>query len=278
MLSLISYRHLALLGYLPRNIARSLRQEIAQEMRRAQRRNAGRSVENYSRQVVEADLQIFHDLLVRLRADDEFLDLAACLDELRSVLTLYAYFKHRFRPDSLFFAQEKTRLGPSAYAIEEAMGSQGLMTPTSDVPDHLWFEKRLLDVAGVLATGSCLGEREIGLTLVRLWGEAFQRAWYGEDMDAVDLILARVDAAAALPELRADAATAEELMSIPWAIVEMVARGFTVTPTKIVATRPWQSDDLSDLPWQAQQDARRLGQQIRTELSVTGTVVTRSVR
>jgi hypothetical protein len=154
VLSLISYRHLALLGYLPRSIARSLRQEIAQEMRRAQRRNAGRSVENYSRRLDEADLQIFRDLLVRLRADDELLDLAACLDELRSVLALYAHRKHRFRPDTLFFAHEKARLGPSAYAIEEAMGSQGLMTPTSDVPDHLWFEKRLLDVADLLAVST----------------------------------------------------------------------------------------------------------------------------
>jgi len=274
VLSLISYRQLALLGYLPRSIARSLRHEIAQEMRRAQRRNAGRSVESYSRQVVEADLQIFRDLLVRLRADDEFLDLAACLEELRLVLTLYTYLKHRFRLDSLFFAHEKARLGPGAYAIEEAMGSQGLMTPTSDIPDHLWFEKRLLDVAEVVATGSCLGEPEIGSALIRLWGEAFQRAWYGEDMDAVDLILARVDAAAAHPDLRANPTTAEELMNTPWAIVEMVARGFTVTPTTIVATRPWQNDDLSDLPWQAQQDARRLGQQIRTELEVAGAVVT----
>jgi hypothetical protein len=72
----------------------------------------------------------------------------------------------------LFFAHEKARLGRTAYAIEEAMGSQGLMTPTSDVPDHLWFEKRLLNVADLLAVGTCLGETEIASALIRLWGEA----------------------------------------------------------------------------------------------------------
>ena len=275
VLSLISYRRLALLGYLPGNIARSLRREIAQEMRRAQRRGAGRSVENYSRQVVEADLQIFRDLLVRLRDDDEILDLVACLDELGKILARYTYVKHRFPPDSLFFAHEKARLGPSAYAIEEAVGSQGLMTPTSDVPDYLWFEKRLLDVAELLAVSKFLREPEIASALIRLWGEAFQRAWYGEDSNAVDLILARVDAVALLPELRANPVTAETLLNIPWAIVEMAGRGFTVTPEKIVATHPWQNErDLSDLPWQAQQDARRLAQQIRTELAVADVVVT----
>ena len=69
--------------------------------------------------------------------------------------------------------------------------------------------------------------------------------------------------------------TAETLLNIPWAIVEMAGRGFTVTPEKIVATHPWQNErDLSDLPWQAQQDARRLAQQIRTELAVADVVVT----
>jgi hypothetical protein len=175
----------------------------------------------------------------------------------------------------LFFAHEKARLGPSAYAIEEAVGSQGLMTPTSDVPDYLWFEKKLLAVADLLAVGRFLDEPEIASALIRLWAEAFQRAWYGEDPDGVDLILAHIDAAASHAELRADPATAEELLNIPWAIVEMAGRGFTVTPEQIVAAHPWRSDDdLFDLPWQAQQDARHLAQQIRTELTVANVVVT----
>ncbi len=79
VLSLISYRQAGLLGYLPQNIARSLRQEIARELIRAQRKGAGSSVEDYSRRVIASDLQIFNDLITRLKQDGESADIAACL-------------------------------------------------------------------------------------------------------------------------------------------------------------------------------------------------------
>lgn len=59
VLSLISYRESALIGYLPVSIAHSLKEEIIAELDRARRRGAGRSVENRSRIIIAADLQIF---------------------------------------------------------------------------------------------------------------------------------------------------------------------------------------------------------------------------
>jgi hypothetical protein len=215
VLSLISYRQLGLLGYLPRNIARSLRQEIVREVLRAQRKSAGRSVENYSRQVVEADLQIFRDLVVRLRDDNESLDVRACLEELGAVLSTYTQLKHRLLPNGLFFVHRKERLGPSGYAIEEAIGAQGLMNPTTDVPDHLWFERRLLDVVDLALTQPLLANPDVAVALIQLWATALQYAWYREDPDAVELILARIERAASHPELRSTSGVAEELLTVP---------------------------------------------------------------
>ena len=53
-LSLLGYREAGLLGYLPASIARSLRMEIDRAVRSSQRRNAGRSVEDYGRRVASA--------------------------------------------------------------------------------------------------------------------------------------------------------------------------------------------------------------------------------
>src|SRR5438132_177376 len=76
VLSLISFREVGLLSALPHQIAAGLRGEITQELVRAQRTGAGRSVERYSRGVLAADLQIFSDLITRLKEDDEPLDVA----------------------------------------------------------------------------------------------------------------------------------------------------------------------------------------------------------
>jgi hypothetical protein len=90
----------------------------------------------------------------------------------------------------------------------------------------------------------------------------------------VELILAKIDQAGALPQLRADRAIAEEFLTIPWLLVELAGRGFTVDSTAIAARRPWEGEKkLRNLPWKAQEDARLLGEQVRTELFVTGSVV-----
>jgi hypothetical protein len=275
VLSLISYRHLGLLGYLPRNIARSLRQEIVREVLRAQRKSAGRSVENYSRQVVEADLQIFRDLVVRLRNDSEFLDVGACLEELGAALSTFVQLKHRFPRSSLFFVHRKERLGPSGYAIEEAIGAQGLMSPTTDVPDHLWFERRVLDVVDLAVTQPLLENTDVASALIRAWATALQYAWYNEDPDAVDLILTRIEQAASHPELRSSPGVAEELLTVPWVMVELAGAGFAVDAGAIVHRKPWRGEArIRDLPWKAQEDARELARRIRTELVVTGSVMT----
>lgn len=275
VLSLISYRQLGLLGYLPRNIARSLRGEIVREVLRAQRKSAGQSIENYGRQVVEADLQIYRDLVVRLRDDSEFLDVAACLEELGAALSTYLHLKHWFRPNSLFFAYRKDRLGPSGYAIEETIGAQGLMSPTTDVPDHLWFERRVLDVLDLAVTPPLLANTDVALALIRAWTTALQYAWYSEDPDAVDLILARIEHAASHRELRRSSGVAEQLLTAPWVMVELAGAGFVVDAGAIVERKPWRSKArIRDLPWKAQEDARGLARQIRTELVIAGSLIT----
>jgi hypothetical protein len=275
VLSLISYRQLGLLGYLPRNIGRSLRQEITREVLRAQRKGAGRSVEHYSRRVVEADIQIFRDLVVRLRDDSEFLDVSACIEELGAVLSTYVQLKHRFRPDSLFFVHRKERLGPSGYAIEEAIGAQGLMDPTTDVPDHLWLERRVLDAVDLAVTPPLLADTDVAIALIRTWATALQYAWYGEDPDAVELVSGRIESAASHPELRSTSGVAEELLTVLWVMVELAGAGFTVDADAIVDRKPWRGEArIRDLPWKAQEDAGELARRIRTELVVSGSVIT----
>jgi hypothetical protein len=274
VLSLLSYRQLGLLGSLPRSIARGLNEEMVREFARAQRDHAGRSVENYSRQVVDADLRIFDDLLKRLIDDGDSLDIAACLEELNAALAVYVQIKPGFQPNSLFFLQRKERLGAGGYAIEEAIASQGLMDPTTSSPDHLWLERRALDVVERVANPTWLSSAEIAEPVIRLWATALQLAWYREDPDVVELILGRIEQSGALPQLRTDRAVAEEFLTIPWLMVELAGRGFTLSSTAIVARRPWEdAKRLRNLPWKAQEDARLLAEQIRTELFVTGSVV-----
>ena len=275
VLSLLSYRQLGLLGSLPRSIARGLKEEMIREFSRAKREHAGRSVENYSRQVVAADLQIFEDLLRRLIADGDLLDVAACLQELGAAVAVYVQIKPGFQPKSLFFVQRKERLGAAGYAIEEAVASQGLMDPTTTTPDYLWLERRALEIIEHAATPTLLASSDIAEVAIRLWATALQLAWYREDPEVVELILAKIEQAGMLPALRTDRATAEEFLTIPWLLVELAGLGFMVDSAAIAARRPWEGEKkLRNLPWKAQEDGRLLGEQVRTELFVTGSVVT----
>ena len=275
VLSLIGYRQLGLLGYLPARIATSLREEITGELKRAQGSHASAAVEDYSRRVVEADLQIFRDLLTRLRQDDEALDVAACLHELGVALASFLASKQRFEPDSFFFVRRRERLGPAGYALDESILAQGLTErPTTAVPDHLWLERRLLDVVDLATPTTLLARREVTAALVFVWATALQYAWHQEDADAVDTILTRLEAAAAHPEFRADPDTARALLSVAWILVELATNGFSVSSQAIVGLQPWRAKaELSRLPWKAQDDARALAKQIQTELFVTGNVV-----
>jgi hypothetical protein len=98
VLSLISYRESALLGYLPVSIAQSLKAEMIAELDRARRRGAGRSVQNRTRIILAADLQIFKDLLGRLLAEGDPVDLAACLGSLGGALSYYTIVKPSLEP------------------------------------------------------------------------------------------------------------------------------------------------------------------------------------
>lgn len=275
VLSLIGYRQLGLLGYLPARIATSLRDEITGELKRAQSFRASPAVADYSRRVVEADLQIFRDLLTRLREDDEALDVAACLHELGVALASFLASKQRFEPDSFFFVRRRERLGPAGYALDESILAQGLTErPTTAVPDHLWLERRLLDVVDLATASTLLARREVTSALIFVWATAVQYAWHQEDGAAVEAILGRLEAAASRPEFRADPETARALVSVAWILVELATNGFSVTSQTIVEQQPWRTKaNLSSLPWKAQDDARALAKQIRTELFVTGSVV-----
>jgi Predicted membrane protein (DUF2254) len=275
VLSLISYRELGLLGYLPQSIGRRLAEDIVREVIRAHGKHAGRSVEKYSRRLVEADLQIFEDLLRRLADDNEVLDVAACLSQLGAVLSSYLQLKSRLNPDSGFFATRRERLGPAGYAITETISAEGLMTPTADVRDHVWLERRLLEVTKRTQTEALLANEGVALALIRLWTTALQYAWYREDPDALKLLLAAIEDAATDPNYRAAPSVAEEMTTVPWVMIELVGNELPVAAKEIVQREPWRDKArVRGLPWKAQEDARDLAEKIRLELAVTGHVVT----
>jgi hypothetical protein len=275
VLSLISYRQVGLLGYLPQSIARSLRQEMIRELQRVTRKKACRSVENYSRQVIASDLQIFSDLITRLKQDNELVDVAACVRELGAVLAYYEQVKHLFHPDSLFFERQQERLGSSGFEIEEAIVSEGLMNPTASIPDHLWLERRLLQVAHGAAEGGLARSPALAEALFRLWSVPLQYAWHWEDPEAVDLILKEVENTSVTAASLEAHELVEQFMSIPWAIVEMIGRGPGTTNAAIVEREPWHGDDqIRDLPWQAQEAAREFGKKISRERAIVGRVIT----
>jgi hypothetical protein len=274
VLSLISYRQAGLLGYLPDNIALSLRREMVSELARARRPGAGRSVEDYSRRVVSGDLRIFEDLIGRLLRDGDAADVAACVKELGKTLSYHVRAKHRLHPDSLFFERHKERLSSDGMDIEESLVSEGLMNPTTDVPDHLWVERRVMKIMRLVAGSPMREKSEVAEALLEAWATALQYAWYFEDSDAVDLILDEVQRAGADPKVRQSRELAEEFMSIPWVLVETVGQRQGASAEAIVDTAPWQNaDQLRELPWRAQQDARELGRRVRREVEITGRVV-----
>jgi hypothetical protein len=274
VLSLLSYRQAGLLGYLPSNIARSLRLEIFRELRRVRRPNAGRSVEDYGRRVVVEDLRIIGDLLGRLRNEEEAADVAACLTELGRTFSHYLTVKHELHPKSLFFERRKEQLGAGGFDIEERIVSEGLMNPTQEVPDHLWLERRVLEIARGVAD-SQPNDKAISESLIRLWSAALQYAWYWENEEAVELILTEVERASASQTWRQEPGPAEEFVTIAWLIVEAVGNGLQTSAEKIVGAEPWKGEDrIRDLPWRAKDQARELGAQVKREIGIAGHIVT----
>lgn len=278
VLSLLSYRQAGLLGYLPVNIARSLRLEISRELRRARRPNAGRSVEDYARRVVREDLQIIGDLLRRLRDEEEPADLAACLNELARTLAHYLTVKHELRTESLFFERRKEPLGDGGLDIEDQIVGEGLMDPFNDVPDHLWVERRVLEIVRD-AMDWVPDDISIAESLIGIWSLGLQHAWYRENHEAVELILAEVEKAASSSTWRQDASLAEQFATISWLIAEAVGNGWQTSAEQIVAAEPWEGErHIRDLPWRARDQARDLATRVKREIVIAGQVVTPRVR
>lgn len=273
VISLINYREAGLLGYLPRNIADGLRREIGQELRRAQRPGAGRSVENHSRRVVAADLQIFQDLLSRLMDSEDVDDVVACVEQLGNTLDSFVRVKHRLHPDSLFFERRQERLHYGD--IEDSIVDQGLMNPTTDVPDHLWLERRVLAIVRPIASSELMRTPAVSASVIGMWSSALQYAWIVEDPDVVDLMLTEVELVAADPALLGTPDVADRLTTVPWLIVEAVGRGWHTSAEQIVDEKPWEDVSRSRaLPWAASEDARELGRHVMREIAIAGRIVT----
>jgi hypothetical protein len=275
VLSLISYRSTGLLGYVPAGIARSLRLEIIGELRRATRVNAGRSVEDFSRRVVGGDLQIFEDLLRRLEDDGDPGDLSACVGELADVSRAYLTMKRELEPDSYFFERHAQRLGDGAMEIEEPILSEGLMDPTSQVADPLWFEKRMLALTDLVVDSRFSSTPSVAEALCRFWSEGLQYSWVCENLEALELTLAAAERAGASEAWRSSSALAEQFMTLPWLMVEAVGVGLPTSAERIVDQRPWEEpSQLRGLPWAAREEARDLGRRVRAEIRISGEIIT----
>ncbi|MDO8186468.1 DUF2254 family protein [Conexibacter sp. JD483] len=276
VLSLITYRQAGLLGYLPHNIAISLRSEIIGEIFRARRPNAGRSVEDYSRRVIAGDLQIFDEMLGRLLESGDSEDVAACLDEMRTMLSAYVRLKSGFSRQSLFFERYDQRLESNVGVdVDEAILAQGLMDPTTSVADHLWFERKVLAIVRPVLVARVLDASRVAQSLIGLWSESLQYAWLHEDPEVVDLIFAEAEAAGVHARMRTDRKVTEQFMTLPWLLVEAIGRGWHVSAKEIVAKEPWRRDAaLDSLPWDAQDDAARIGLAIRRERAICDEIIT----
>jgi hypothetical protein len=275
VLSLIGYRHTALLGYLPRSIAARLGEEITTEVQRAQRPGAGRSVERHSRYVVASDFQILDDLITSLSSDGDPRDLAPTLGVLRIALNFYVRTKGALQPQSLFFDRQEQRLSANASEIEDTIASEGLLNPTTEAADHLWFERRILELGRAASAPAALAEPEVRDEIFRLWGEGLQYAWFGEDPDAVDLILVEIRSLRGDPRTLQDPEVAEDYLTLAWLLIEAVGRGFLIEATDVVDARAWEREKhLKHLPWGAQADARELGRRVKREIAIAGAVLT----
>jgi hypothetical protein len=275
VLSLVSYRSTGLLGYVPAGIAWSLRLEIVGELRRATRVDAGRSVEDFSRRVVRGDLQILEDLMRRLEGDGDASDLSACVGELADVSRVYLTMKRELEPDSYFFERHAQRLGDGAMEIEEPILSEGLMDPTSQVADPLWFEKRMLALTDMVVGSRFSSTPSVAEALCRFWSEGLQYSWAFENLAALELILAAAERAGASEAWRSSPALAEQFMTLPWLMVEAVGVGLPTSAERIVDQRPWeQRSGLRGLPWAAREEARALGGRIRAEIQISGEIIT----
>ncbi len=275
ILSLISYREVGLLGYLPSRIANSLRRDAIREIKRAMRKNAGRSVEAGSRHLVAGDVVIFEDLIRRLLREESAPDLAVCVHQLGAVLAFYMTHKHSLEPRSLFFARREERLGGAALDIEESIVSEGLMNPTTEAPDHLWLEREILQALAVVADSEQISEPEVAEALSRTWGYALQYGWHLEDTEALDLVFEQVMKAFEHDAWRKERALAEDLMILPWLLIEAIGSGPQTSAEEIVACEPWRGvERFSNLPWAAREDARELGKRTKREIGIAGSVET----
>lgn len=102
----------------------------------------------------------------------------------------------------MVFQRRKARLGHGGYSIEESILSQGLMNPTSEVPDHLWFERRVMELTRTVTDSEALRRPEVADALFAVWAAALQYSWYSEDPDAVEVILVEVEQFAHDPRVR----------------------------------------------------------------------------
>jgi hypothetical protein len=274
VLSLLGYRETGLLGYHPSSIADGLRREISREEIRAARRGAGRSVADYSRRVVAADLQIFDDLIRRLLTEGDAGDVAACVTELGRALSWHVRLKPTHHPESPFFERHKKRLTGESFDVEESIVRKGLMNPTTEVPDHYWVERRVLSIGRRVTDSEVFLTPEVTESVIGLWAEALQYAWYVEDHDSLVLILEEVERVAADPRILEHPDLVEHLLTVAWLVIEAVGTGVRTTAEAIVDSEPWRtSEPVGLFPWRAKEDARELGQRVRREIAIADRVV-----
>jgi len=277
VLSLIGYRELGLLGYLPGNIARRLSADVIREQRRASAPWAGESVADRSRRVVAADLQIFDDLVAHLLDEGDADDAAVCLNQLRRAVTHCVIAKPSLQPDSRFFERRREPLrGGGAVGLQDGLASDGLMTPMTEVPDHLWVERRAMAIGDKVRESPLLLESNaLFESLFALWAMPLQYAWHGEDDDAVGLVFDHVESLAADDRVLGHPKIVERLATVAWLLIEGVGGGHTVGSDAIVDSKPWTKASRrgSHFPWRAQTDARELGRRIRNEIDIAGEIV-----
>jgi hypothetical protein len=274
IVSLLSYREDGLVGYLPARIADRLVTEIGVNLGRAQQEGAGRSVENHARRIAASDLQIYEDLLHHLSAHGDSDDIAYCLGSLSSLLNYHLRSKKRFARDSPFFERRTERITAPTAGIEEAIVGRGLMHLTQPVPDHLWLERRVLEVVAEAAKPH-LGSPEVADAAFKLWAEALQYAVAAEDPAAARLVFDEVRSLVDDPVVLDSASLSTQLLTFAWVTIEVTLGRGEVQAERIVDRQPWkESAKLRDLPWLAQEDARELGRRVSREVTVTGGVVT----
>jgi len=147
------------------------------------------------------------------------------------------------------------------------------MNPTSQVPDHLWFERRVMELTRTVTDSEALRRPEVADALFAVWAAALQYSWYSEDPDAVEVILVEVEQFAHDPRVRESEELAGALTNTLWVMIEAVGNGFPTTSEAIVASEPWKDAETPQLPWLAREDASELARQARAEILIAGSVI-----